>query len=127
MDAYGISNFSSGAGLYNSLAGGAVPPATTYATAAANSSNGVNWSGIASGVSSLATSGANIYATIANAGRKPSETNITLLDPRTGLPQAVTPDGGRPAAAGNNNLLFIIAGVVIVAVIGFVAFFKKRK
>ena len=47
---YGISNPNSNAGIYNSLAGGAIPSATTYGTAAANSNNGVNFSNVLGGV-----------------------------------------------------------------------------
>ena len=126
-DPYGIANYTGNSGIYYSLAGGNVPPTSTYTAAANTSSNGVNWSGILDGVGKIANTGANIYGTIANASKKPSETNITLLDPRTGLPQSVTPDGGRAVAAGNNNLLIIVAGVVLVVVIGFFAFFKKGK
>lgn len=127
-DLYGINNYSSSGGLYGSLAGGSVPQTQTYTTAATNSPNGVssswNLGSVVSGVSSLATAGANIYANIANASKKPGETNITLLDPNTGRP-AVT--GPVMTPAGNNNTLLIIAGVVLVAIVGFFAFFKSGK
>ncbi len=125
-DPYGIANYTGGAGIYTSLAGGAVPSTSTYSTAAANSNNGVNWGGIISGVNSLATTGANIYSSIANGSRKAGDTNVTFLNPNTGLPNPVDPNPTY-RAAGNNNVLFIIAGVVLIVVIGFFAFFKKGK
>jgi hypothetical protein len=125
MDPYGIDNFSSGSGLYGSLAGGSVPMTATYAAAAPASSNGVSWGGVLDGLKSVATTGASIYSTIANGSRKPGQTNITLLDPNTGRPS--TSGTGVAAVAGNNNLLLIVGGVILIAVIGFFAFFKKGK
>lgn len=127
-DTYGIdpNYFSTGSGTYDSLAGGSVPMTKTYTAAATNSSNGVNWGGIASGVTSLASTGANIYSTIANASKKPGETNITFLDPNTGK-SSIMGDTTRLVPSVNNNLLFIIGGVVLVVVIGFFAFFRKGK
>ena len=127
-DPYGIANYTGNSGIYYSLAGGNVPPTSTYTAAANNSSNGVNWSGILDGVGKIANTGANIYGTIANASKKPGETNITLLDPNTGRPVINNPTPYSAGQnAGNNNLLFIVAGVVLVVVIGFFAFFKKGK
>jgi len=132
-DIYGTDNFLSSGGLYGSLAGGAIPSTNNYAIASASSPNGVSvpsWSldSTIKSLSGLATTGANIYATVSNASKKPASTTVNLIDPNTGKP-VVGYAAGYPQPQGSNPIVWIIGiGVlVLVALVALPKMFSKDK